>query len=440
MLTGQNGILNKAAEAKTKTGAANEKEAVDMAALEALTEGNGIITKEILTNTLKSYLGKNDIELTGEGPWQLEGTEGAYAISKEGNVAKGWICIYDANGAPEKVTNGKLTLKIGDYINYNPGTEATYTSEVGINPTQTTSYTTNGPNWSGTTQDWTCYKAEDYQSLLEDSNNASIKDKGNGHSPQTFSASNTPSDVKWRVLGADEKTGELLIFATNKVGNLTLRGITGYLHGADEINNICNAYGQGEGATGGKSITLDEINKAIGRPNTKTNEKWNFSWTSESLTNKGPLASYGSTNKYLYFSHLIKNTNTGIFNYYDATTGKWVTNEQDLTQITANTPITTLTRDFSGYSSVETAQKNTKGYDVVFKANGEDVGEDSRYWLGASYRYVSSTGTHVGYAYWSMYYVHAGGDVSGNSMYSSFGQVSTQAYGVRPVVSLKCKC
>ena len=38
MLTGQNGILNRAVEAKEKTQVANEKETVNMAAMEALTE------------------------------------------------------------------------------------------------------------------------------------------------------------------------------------------------------------------------------------------------------------------------------------------------------------------------------------------------------------------------------------------------------------------
>ena len=62
MLTGQNGILNRTQEAKEKTQVANEKEAVNMAAMEALTEGKGTITKEILTKTMKSYLGKNNIK------------------------------------------------------------------------------------------------------------------------------------------------------------------------------------------------------------------------------------------------------------------------------------------------------------------------------------------------------------------------------------------
>ena len=120
MLTGQNGILNRASEAKTKTEVSEEKEKIDLAAMEALTDGYGKITKDSLKKALESQLGK-DVELTGNGPWQYLGDEGAYTITEDGKNAKGWIYLYDANGMPEKVTNGQgTTLSIGDYINYNP--------------------------------------------------------------------------------------------------------------------------------------------------------------------------------------------------------------------------------------------------------------------------------------------------------------------------------
>ena len=78
MLTGQNGILNRASEAKKKTEESEKKEKTDLATMEGL-------------------------------------------IDEYGKTSKGWTYLYDANGMPEKVTNGKdITLTIGDYINYNP--------------------------------------------------------------------------------------------------------------------------------------------------------------------------------------------------------------------------------------------------------------------------------------------------------------------------------
>ena len=440
MLTGQNGILNRAQEAKEKTQVANEKEAIGLATMDALTEGNGTITKEILTKTMKSYLGKNDIELIGNGPWQYVGSDGAYTIGASGKVAQGWVYVYDntqsVKEAPVGVTNGKITLNIGDYINYNPTSSATYKSEVGI--TQNKTYTTNGPNWSGGTQDLNGYKASDYQASLDAPENSDKKNYGNGYGVQNYSASQA-SSVKWQVIGADEETGELLIFANNKVSDLRIQGITGYLHGVDELNNACNVYGQGKGATGGRSLTFDDTNKLLGRDNTRTNEKWTFKWTTDSLTNKGPYVTSSTGRKgYLYFSHLMIDDNkTGVFNYYDAATKKWVTNTKDLSNIQNDEEITTLTRDFSGYSSLDSKYTTTKGYNVLFQANGSNVGSGTQYWLGSSCRDVGDDGAHVSYARLGLYYVNSPSIVRGNCPYTSFGYVGNPSCGVRPVVSLE---
>ena len=73
------------------------------------------------------------------------------------------------------------------------------------------------------------------------------------------------------------------------------------------------------------------------------------------MTNKGPYATSSTGRKdYLYFSHLMIDDNkTGVFNYYDAATKKWVTNTKDLSNIQNDEEITTLTRDFSGYGSLD---------------------------------------------------------------------------------------
>ena len=48
MLTGQNGILNRAAEAKEKTGVAQTEETVKLSVTDALTRGTGSLTDENL--------------------------------------------------------------------------------------------------------------------------------------------------------------------------------------------------------------------------------------------------------------------------------------------------------------------------------------------------------------------------------------------------------
>lgn len=70
---------------------------------------------------------------------------------------------------------------------------------------------------------------------------------------------------KWKVLGADDETGELLIVAADVLKNtdnstkkLVLKGITGYLNGVEELNKVCQVYGKGKGATGARSINYEK--------------------------------------------------------------------------------------------------------------------------------------------------------------------------------------
>jgi Tfp pilus assembly protein PilX len=87
MLTGDNGILKRASEAKTKSIAANEEEAVKLAAQEALTQGLGTIDTDNLTEALKSNFGEKGT-LKGQSPAWLYTSENnkMYSISKSGKV------------------------------------------------------------------------------------------------------------------------------------------------------------------------------------------------------------------------------------------------------------------------------------------------------------------------------------------------------------------
>jgi hypothetical protein len=62
MLTGENGILKRAGEAKIKSTSANEEEAVKLAVQEALTEGLGTIDKDNLKEALENNRRKWNIK------------------------------------------------------------------------------------------------------------------------------------------------------------------------------------------------------------------------------------------------------------------------------------------------------------------------------------------------------------------------------------------
>ncbi len=183
---------------------------------------------------------------------------------------------YDEEG---NVTNGEVTLAIGDYVNY----DCTTSDAV-------------------------------YESLEEN----------NGYGLQTFTASEY--QYGWRVLGADEETGELLLLAedlvpleggyTNPTSGRTefyLKGQSGVENGISELENICAIYGNGEGATGARSINVDDVNKITGyNPN-------NVGVYDPEQTGNG--TKYGAGYLYEYGNRVTYYWDGTNYPYYRATNG-----------------------------------------------------------------------------------------------------------------------
>ena len=70
------------------------------------------------------------------------------------------------------------------------------------------------------------------------------------------------TNVDWRVLGANED-GDLLLMASDSVQRLSLRGQEGYILGVDKLNKISREYGYGYGATYARSITVEDVNELL---------------------------------------------------------------------------------------------------------------------------------------------------------------------------------
>ena len=89
MLTGQNGILNRATEAKNTTGTAQVDEQVKLSVAEALSNGLGTITEENLTKALNSNVGSGKYELTGDAVngWTIKAADKTYNISVKGETS-----------------------------------------------------------------------------------------------------------------------------------------------------------------------------------------------------------------------------------------------------------------------------------------------------------------------------------------------------------------
>ena len=88
MLTGQNGILNRASEAKENTGRAEAEELVKLSVTDAITQGLGSLTDKNLKTALDNNIGAGKYEISGdeENGWRVGVDEKEYKISSTGNV------------------------------------------------------------------------------------------------------------------------------------------------------------------------------------------------------------------------------------------------------------------------------------------------------------------------------------------------------------------
>lgn len=257
-LTGDNGLLNRANQARTNTEIAEEKEKVKLSATSALADDlGGEIKESFLKQELENYFGTEGVGVAPETNISEEGvivtiedTGRQYFVDKYGNVS-------------EYMDISKY-VKIGEYVNYDPTV-----SDINGTPVEASKLTYTSPTGSGTEH------GNGYTSSEEDGG-------------QKFTAT---ASTKWRILDIGTETVTLISekpIRNDNLGLFTLRGAIGYLYAEQELHEICKIYGYGYGAdtsqvteyscggptdgeltgritgSGARSITREDINKLAG--------------------------------------------------------------------------------------------------------------------------------------------------------------------------------
>ena len=306
------------------------------------------------------------------------------------------------------ITNGIIELKIGDYVNYDPHKGATQTS-----------YT-------------------------------STTDRSGYTSEQVFNLSSY--SYGWRVLGIDEETDKILLVAEDFIGPDSggytsygrtyyyLRGQTGYVNGQNELDVISKLYGQGEGASGARNITVEDINKITGYdPETAGYGSGIYEYGNKVTYTKN------ADTEYIQYSgsNGVSGTSTSYRNfiYYDEESKLWKTLGSGKSVTLSTTYYyyypTTLTASSSG--TVVGIEINSPVYEILFKnSNNSAISSSYKgsttgcyYWLSSSYTYAYSGRMGFG-----LRLVNSGRVYYSNLFYSN--NVSSSDYrGVRPVVSLE---
>lgn len=246
------------------------------------------------------------------------------------------------------------------------------------------------------------------------------------------------TNVKWKVLGIDEK-GNLLIVSASSVENLKL-GENGnlattqrdYIEGVSRINAIAEKYGHGDNAIDARSITAEDINKITKFDVNELNlygKNTTYYW-GENANPKAQVANNEMVD--ITIPHYNK------FIWFDNQNNKWIISEKDETKDYSELEkIVTLQTNRIMYNNFRLDEKLedyklylnpiSLEYNMLFV---EDGGEKAEYWT--TNRSIIATERYAGFGYT----IVRGADVNYTTMVYSGGQTFDATAGVRVVVTI----
>ena len=374
------GLITKSKDATTQHTIAAEKEAI--------TTGYAAYQIELAQKGKAALKVEGEAKVTTKGEdWSVTFTktnneyelkkDGTITLTKQGNgstTTVGWT-----DNGNDTFTKGDVTLKVGDIVNYDEGTEKS-----------TTVY----------------------------------KEKSGYSSDQTFK---TEKNLGWRVLGINAK-GEIELISDNPTSStLRLSGKTGYLNAEDVLNNVCNElYVNGEHATGARSLNVEDINK-LGNYDPTTYSGYGDIWTYRFPTS-GDYMQYKRT----------KADGTLVTNWTNITNANYQTfrvpgeKEETISAANRNNTGKSIKNTYYSYNITDNVKQITsdgkKMSDIITK--GTESGSVAQ-WLASRCVHCSSdcASFYVRVGYTNVNYTSA--------LYYSSDGYSNYSSRVRPVVSLE---
>ena len=168
MLTGQNGILNRAAEAKEKTGATQTEETVKLSVTDALTQGLGSLTDANLKTALNNNIGAGKYEISGDATngWTVKVNGKEYKIDSTGKIdgtttgggETGTGNLPTGEGTKPYLPDSTFSKKEGDLTTGLVIQDANQNEYVWVEVPKTiydnTTYNNNGANKPNTAAEW----------------------------------------------------------------------------------------------------------------------------------------------------------------------------------------------------------------------------------------------------------------------------------------------
>ena len=186
------------------------------------------------------------------------------------NIA-GSIALEDVNTPLTKTIYWQWPYETGKTSNEIDKNDETDTKDSGKNVTMTITVTgtQRDPKSGAPAQEVKTQRLADVASVGDKVNyNASSGETKTYTTEESLTGSSTTATfnssdaMTWKVMSVDKTTGIVELMAENPtVNRVTLYGKAGYKNAVTVLDKVGDVYGHGKGATGGRSITVEDVNK-----------------------------------------------------------------------------------------------------------------------------------------------------------------------------------
>ena len=454
MVLGNNGIINKAKEASTKSAESSVKEKLDMTLLEySMRSGSSLedfLNAKIETGEIDSVTKQADgtFEVEKDGyiaTVNANGTLGDFAKAGPRPAVSGIKVVANANGSGENVPAGKTDEGTPLYITFTHSIEGGTTTvspsipfKVTANGTYkfTVTGTVNGETSTKTVsvtvnQYSSKYKIGDYVNYTYDTaSNYVLTSAICGSSSNPADGIPQTTGLKWRILNIDEANGTVDLISENPTGTSVYFGnILGYNNGPYLMNEICKAqYSNKSLGVNARSINLLDMEKHLTAAGIAARNGY-----TNGVQQYGKTKTYASNTKYpsLYAgqkgagvdvaeenaSSILQDHTKGNDPYGESKPIATIEPTTDNTSGTGN-PLT-VTQTYYNISI------NSTNYGDPYKV----LSNSTWYWVAARYVNTDSDGANFGLRY-------ASTNTYGYYMFGSNGSTNFNNFRLRPVVSL----
>ena len=389
MLTGNNGVLTKAGEAKVRTGDAGDLEKIQLEVAGSFDESGKINLAKLKSNFDENGISYNDVD--------------SFPITATLNRVKR---IINQNGEMTEPVD-RTGIQVGDYIDYSPDVAETVTYS-----------NDNMTKYSG-------YTGTDY--------NVDLK---------------RDATMKWQVLRINED-GSMDIIGTPTTSEVYFMNAKGYNNGVYLMNDICKTlYSNSAHNITARSVNQDDMEKwltddvkdASGNVTTKGGK------TAKSESIKTYISSLSVGTDYIESVDTANNTVTYKKNYsyypilagYEngigidtdvKTDGIGLSEENVKVNNTSLIPTEQTRKQATSNLTVKQTRYNISINSTNYGAGAKALSNNTSYWVASRYVVCDSD-----YAYFGLRY--AGLGLNGRMFNSDSSYYTSSNYSLRPVVTL----